>query len=80
MGTMNEDLPPVMPPEGYGTLPWGTTTGMGPIRWPGDGHIGSGDAPAEPAGKKKKKTYSEKPAHKVLSFEEFMKTAKDEQN
>lgn len=77
MENMNEDLFPVIPPDGYGL-----TNGMGPIGFPRDGHIGSGDGIATSGtGKKKKKktTYTQKPAEKVLNFEEFMKIAKDEQ-
>lgn len=77
MEKTNEDLFPVIPPDDFGL-----TNGMGPIGFPRDGHIGSGDgiAAAETGKKKKKKNvYAQMPAAKVLSFEEFMKIAKDVQ-
>ncbi len=47
---------------------------MGPIKFPSDGNPGSGDLIATPKKPKKKKTYRQKPAHTILSFEEFNAT------
>jgi hypothetical protein len=74
MEKTNEDLFPVIPPDDCGLAGC-----MGPIGFPRDGHIGSGDGVATSGKKKKKNTYTQMPSEKVLSFEEFMKIAKDVQ-
>ena len=47
---------------------------MGPIRFPSDGCPGSGDLIAKPA---KKKPYRQKPARKIISFDDFVKTKRN---
>lgn len=48
--------------------------GMGPIQFPSDGNLGSGDViiPPKPRKSKNKKTIKkQESAHKILSFDEF---------
>lgn len=45
-------------------------SGMGEIRFPSDGNVGSGDTISQP----KRKPYKQKPAHTVMGFGKFLKT------
>lgn len=54
--------------------------GMGEIKFPQDGQAGSGDlicGAAPTKRKKRRKPYTQRPAHNIMSFDEFVKIQKN---